>query len=68
MNRKAKKIYKQLEYMLGDFVAGLILAIICDLFCEIVKGKDMIEMRSIEIKINDFFSAKHDFTKDRYLK
>lgn len=50
--------------------AGLFIAMIADLLDKVISNDrtDMIEMRTIEIKINNFFSVKYDFIKDEIIK
>ena len=61
MDKRAKVVYKRLEQMLGEYNAGLLIAILCDLLEDCLGDKDEINMRSIELKINDFFSSRHEF-------
>lgn len=65
--RKQNKILKQmqerLDSMLGENGAGFMIALICDLLGKFVEGVDHRDMRTIEIKLNDYFSAKYDFEK-----
>jgi hypothetical protein len=71
-NRKQRKMtkmmLKRLDAMLGEEFSGLFLAIILDLLNEFVKGVDGRQLRTIEIKLNDFFSAKYDFEKEEMVK
>lgn len=50
--------------------AGLFIAMIADLLDKVISNDrtDMVEMRTIEIKINNFFSVKYDFIKDEVVK
>lgn len=64
MNKAAKKIYRAFEEMLGEYNAGLIVAIICDLLQECCGDRESFNMRSIEIKVNDYFTARHDFDEE----
>lgn len=69
MNKKVKELYKHLEEMLGEWNAGLILAIACDAFDNFVEGsEDGRDLRTIEFKFNDFFSTKYDFKKGEFVK
>ena len=67
MNRKVKMMYKHLERQVGEHNAGLLLAIVCDAFDDFVKDAPEGRMlRSIEVKLNDFFSTKFNCIKGEY--
>lgn len=62
---KLKKAYKgclkELDEMLGEDTAGLLIAIAIRLLKETLNGRAEAELRTLELKINDYFSAKWDF-------
>lgn len=57
-----------LEAMLGPQDACMFLAVMCDLLQDCVKDVDQRALRTIEIKINDYFSSKYDFEKEEFVK
>ena len=66
-NRAQKKMIKDMIYhldlMFGENGAGMLLAMICDGLDKMMKEEtpsDYIELRTIEIKFNDFYSVKLD--------
>ena len=63
-----KPMFKVLIDMLGKRDAGMFIAICCDLLNECVKGVDQRTLRTLEIKLNDYFSCKYDFEKDEVIK
>lgn len=62
--RLIKKMIRHLEDMLGEYDAGLFLSMVCDLLDTAVKGRDYLELRTLEIVLNNFFRVKYDFEKD----
>lgn len=62
------KMFNKLEDMLGEYNAGMLIAIMCDLLNEFVKDVEQREMRTIEITLNDYFSAKYDFEKEEIVR
>ena len=67
MNKEAKELYKTLETKVGDYNAGLLLAILLDSLNFFTEGVDERDMRTIEIKINNFFSLTYDFHTGKYV-
>jgi len=63
-----KPMFKCLEQMLGKDDAGLFLAICLDLLQECCKDVNQRELRTLEIKINDYFSSKFDFEKNEVVE
>lgn len=62
-------MYKHLEEMLGDWHAGLLIALLCDAFDNFVEGSDDgRNLRTVEIKLNDFFITKYNCIKGEYEK
>lgn len=59
-----KPMFKCLEQMLGKDDAGLFLAICLDLLQDCCKNVNQRQLRTLEIKINDYFSSKYDFESD----
>ena len=68
MTKTIKPMVKALEAMLGKEDAGMFLAIMCDLLQDCVKGREQLNLRTIEIKINDYFSSKYDFEKEEIVE
>ena len=60
-----KLMFKYLEQMLGQKDAGLFMAICCDLLQDCCKDVKQRTLRTLEIKINDYFSSKYDFEKEQ---
>lgn len=67
LNSKRKKIIKALEGMVGKYNSGLLISILCDGLNRYVSGVEARDMRTLEVKINDYFSLKYDFDKERYI-
>ena len=67
LNSKRKKIIKALEGMVGKYNSGLLISILCDGLNNFVSGVGARDMRTIEVKINDYFSLKYDFNKEEYV-
>ncbi len=63
-NKLVKQMQKRLDTMLGENGAGLMLSLLCDLLNKFVDGVDHREMRTLELKLNDYFSVKFDFEKE----
>jgi len=71
MKRQEKlinKMFKKLELQLGEYNAGLLLSIICDLLDKFVEGVDQRELRTLELVLNNFYSAKYDFVNNQIIK
>ena len=70
-NRKMNKCYKgclkQLDEWLGEADAGLLISILCKVLREASQDENR-ELRTIELKINDYFSAKWNFDKGDFEK
>lgn len=64
---KLKKPLKSLKRHLDEDTLGLVICILADMFNEFTKDNDR-EMRTLAITINDFFSYKYDFEKERLEK
>lgn len=60
-NKQVKLMFWHLDQMLGEQDAGLFLAMCLDLLTKCCSGVEERELRTLEIKINDFFSKKIDF-------
>ena len=61
MNKYYKRILKDLDGLLGEADAGLFLSIVVKMIIELAADKDRLNLRTMEIKFNDFFSKKWDF-------
>ena len=62
-----KKAFRRLSDMMGAQGAGMFIMICCDLMNKFTKGVDRRELRTLEIKLNDFFSAKYDFEHEQVI-
>lgn len=63
-----KPMFKALsEYMGGDRDAGMLIAIILDLFKEFTKDGPR-ELRTLKLELNGFFSVTYDFENDRVVE
>lgn len=74
-NRRQNKIVKrmiyQLDLMFGENNSGLFLAMVVDALNKMMKEKTpdrFINLRTIEIKFNDFYSVKLDCDTGEYIK
>ena len=74
-NRKQNELLKQtlykLDLMLGENHAGEVVCILADSLNKMLKEKtpsERLELRSLEIKLNDYFSLKYDFKKGGYVE
>lgn len=63
-DRIVKDMVKNLQARLGKHNAALLIALLCDLLDEFVEGVEERELRTLELKLNDYFSAKYDFEKE----
>ena len=63
-NKKVKQMIAHLDAMLGEVDTGIFLAMICDLLDKFVDGVEQREMRTLELRLNDYFSVKFDFEKN----
>lgn len=66
MNKHSKIMVEHLEKMMGTQGAGLVLATLCDCLDKLVEGTEGRELRSLEIRLNDYFSKKYDFETGKY--
>ena len=70
MKRILKKSYKQdLDFIvstLGFVDTTLLIHTIATILQKILGDRDILELRSIEIIINDFFSRRFNFEKEEY--
>ena len=70
-NRAIKNMIYQLDLMFGENNSGLFLAMILDALNKMMKEKtpsEFIELRTIEIKFNDFYSVKLDCNTKEYIQ
>lgn len=64
-----KVMLTHLEQIVGAFGTGKLIAIMCDSLANFVKGSEQgRDMRTIEIKYNDYFSTKYDFETNEYVE
>lgn len=78
MNKKAitskqrKALKPMFDHLIETFgsvhVAGTMLALYLDAFDKLVENKDSQEIRTLEIRVNDFFSYKYDFVNEKVVK
>jgi len=70
-NTELNKFYKQdLKYIddvLGGRDAGLLIHTVARTLKKILKDKTCLELRTMELTFNDFFSSKWDFKKMDYI-
>ena len=66
MTKLDKEMFKQLEKRVGSY-AGLFIAVFIDALDEFTKGVESRNLRTVEIKFNDFFSHKVDLDNDEDL-
>ena len=70
-NKAQKKLVKDMLYhldlMFGESNAGLFLAIVCSSLDKMMNNEtpsDRLELRTMEITMNDCYSVKYDFEKE----
>lgn len=69
-NKCVKKMLHRLDLMFGENNAGMFLAMICDALQKMMKEEtpsEYLNLRTIEIKFNDFYSVKLDCDTGEYL-
>ena len=68
---KIKKFYKsdlkKINNMLGERDASLVIHTVATILESIVEDRGKLNLRNIEITINDFFSRKFDFETESYI-
>lgn len=67
-NKKYKEMLKALDGYLGEKDAGMFIAIVLDCFEKLLGKEDERELRTLEIKLNDFFSVKYDFESEKIVE
>ena len=70
-NKMLKDMIHHLDLMFGENNTGMFLAMICDGLDKMMKEEtpsEFIELRTIEIKFNDFYSVKLDCKTKEYVK
>ena len=69
-NQMIKDMIYHLDLMFGENNTGVLLAMICDGLDKMMKQtpSDYLELRTIEIKFNDFYSIKLDCRTGEYIK
>ena len=70
-NKKVQEMLYQLDLMFGENNAGMFLAMILDALNKMMREETpstYIELRTIEIKFNDFYSVKLDCDTGEYIK
>jgi hypothetical protein len=69
-NKAVKDMIYHLDLMFGEHNTGMFLAMICDALNKLTKEKTpsgFLELRTIEIKFNDFYSVKLDCKTNKYI-
>lgn len=70
-NKAVKNMLHRLDLMFGENNAGLFLAMICDALQKMMKEEipsEYLNLRTIEIKFNDFYSVKLNCDTGEYIK
>ena len=70
-NKAVKDMLHQLDLMFGENNAGMFLAMILDGLNKMMKEEtpsEYLNLRTIEIKFNDFYSVKLDCDTGEYIK
>lgn len=69
-NQVIKDMIYHLDLMFGENNTGAFLAMICDCLDKMMKSTptDYINLRTIEIKFNNFYSVKLDCDTGKYIK
>ena len=70
-NKVVKDMLYQLDLMFGENNSGMFLAMILDGLNKMMKEEtpsEYLELRTIEIKFNDFYSVKLDCNTGEYIK
>ena len=68
MTKTIKPMVEALEAMLGPQDASMFLAVMCDLLQDCVKDREQLDIRTLTITINDYFSSKYDFEKEEIVE
>ena len=58
ISKELKTIVSRLCDMVGEYMAGMIIANIIDAFNEMVEGKPYFELRSLKLTFNDFYEKE----------
>ena len=67
MNKAYKKVLKDLDNILGEADAALLVTIITKLLIDLSNENDQ-ELRTIEVIVNNYFSSKWDFRKNDFVR
>ena len=70
-NRAVKEMMHRLDLMFGENNAGLFLSMICDALQKMMKEEtpcEYLNLRTIEIRLNDFYSVKLDCDTGEYIE
>ena len=70
-NKAIKDMIYHLDLMFGEHNTGMFLAMICDALDKMMKEEtpsEYLELRTIEIKFNDFYSVKLNCKTEEYIK
>lgn len=70
-NKKLKFMIHQLDLMFGENNTGIFISMILDCLNKMMKEEtpsEYIELRTLEIKFNDFYSVKLDCKTGEYVK
>ncbi len=66
-NKILKEMIKGLDHRLGEQNTGFLISMLIDCLDKLTKDGDK-NMRTLEIRINEFFSVKYNFEKDVFEK
>ena len=66
--RFIKKIIKYLKQKIGSNETAVFISILADSLDNLTKGVESRNIRTIEIKYNDFYTTKFDFNKGEYVE
>ena len=61
------EMFGHLINMMGEEGAGFMIALLCDCLDKLVQGVPGRRVRSLELKLNDYFAVKYDFEKEEYV-
>jgi len=70
-DKVVKEMLYHLDLMLGEQGTGYLLSMVCDCLDKMmneVTPSDYMELRTIEIRFNDFYSVKFDCETEQYVK
>lgn len=66
MNKRYKRMLKDLDAMFGEADAGLLLSILIKTLRKLGGDKESVELRTLKITVNGYFEEEWDFTKNDF--